>query len=190
MIVKILKKIGAFIYETIQTIVILLSLFTFIYFFAMQPHQIQGASMEPNFYNGEYILTDKISYRFNEPQRGQVIVFKAPNNPRRDYIKRIIGLPGETVSLENNSIYINGRKLTEDYLSEDEFISAGPYLGKANQAVVPEGNYFVLGDNRDHSQDSRSWGAIKRGAIIGKVFFRYWPPKMIGTIEAADYSNL
>jgi signal peptidase I len=187
MISKILKAIGSFIYETIQTIVIFLSLFVFVYFFAMQPHQVQGDSMLPNFISGEYILTDKISYRFNEPKRGDVIVFKAPNNPRRDYIKRVVGLPGEIVSVKNNHIFINNKPLDEKYLSADEQIFGGAYLRNNSAIKIPNGEYFVLGDNRDQSQDSRTWGPIEKTRIVGKVFFRYWPPKEIGKVQAVTY---
>lgn len=187
MLLKLLKKLGAFLYETTQTIVIFLSIFVFIYFFAAQPHQVQGDSMLPNFLSGEYILTDKITYRFNEPKRGDIIVFKAPNNPRKDYIKRIIGLPGETISLKNSTIYIDEKPLTETYLEPNEKITAGAYL-KSEKAIKIEPNqYFVLGDNRDQSQDSRTWGPISQNKIIGRVFFSYWPLNTIGKVEAVKY---
>ena len=187
MIRDFLRKIGEFIYETLQTIVIFASLFVFIYFFAVQPHQIQGDSMLPNFINGEYILTDKISYRFNEPRRGDVVVFKAPNDPRKDYIKRVVAVPGETISLQNNTIYLNGEPLSEEYLSNNEVINGGAYLSEGSVADIGPGRYFVLGDNRDQSQDSRSWGPVATSEIVGKVFFRYWPPKAIGTLENITY---
>lgn len=187
MIIKLLKKIGTFIYETIQSIVIFLSLFVFIYFFAAQPHQVQGDSMLPNFTNNEYILTDKVTYRFGEPQRGDVVVFKAPNNPRRDYIKRVIALPGETIKLQDNQIFIDEQPLTENYLDSSERITGGFYLKNNGTASMQEGEYFVLGDNRDQSQDSRTWGAIEKNEIVGKVFFRYWPPTAIGKVQAVTY---
>ena len=143
--------------------------------------------MLPNFFNNEYILTDKISYRFNEPERGNVIVFKAPNNPRRDYIKRVIALPTESVLLKDNHIFVNGKLLPEDYLDPDEQINGGAYLREGTEITLKPGEYFVLGDNRDRSQDSRTWGPITKDKIIGKVFFRYWPPKAIGQVEAISY---
>lgn len=183
-----LKKVGGFIYETIQSIVVMLSIFVFIYFAAAQPHQVQGDSMLPNFISGEYIITDKITYRFvRSPERGDVIVFKAPNNPRRDYIKRVIALPGESVSVNNNQITVNNKPLFEGYLSSNENITGGAYLRQGASLIVPKGKFFVLGDNRDQSQDSRTFGPITANAIVGRVFFRYWPPQEIGKVEAVNY---
>lgn len=187
MILKIFKKLGEFIYETIQTIVIFGSIFVFVYFFAIQPHQVIGESMEPSFFDQEYILTDKISYRLREPERGDVVVFKAPNNPRRDYIKRIIAVPGETVSINNNTVYVNNKPLTENYLDQNERIDNGNLFSNNASIIVPEHYYFVLGDNRDHSQDSRVWGPVDQDSIVGRVFFRYWPPQQFGKVEAITY---
>lgn len=189
MILKLLKKLGAFLYETTQTIVIFLSVFVFIYFFAMQPHQVQGDSMLPNFFSGEYILTDKITFRFEEPKRGDVIVFKAPNNPRKDYIKRVIALPGETISVRDDKVYINGKQLAENYLDPNEPVTPGAYLKSGEAVELEASQYFVLGDNRDQSQDSRTWGPIPQEKIIGRVFFRYWPVNAIGRVEAVKYEE-
>lgn len=187
MIGDLFRQLGKFLYETIQTIVVFLSIFAFIYYLAVQPHQIQGDSMLPNFFNNEYILTDKITYRFSEPIRGNIVVFKAPNNLRRDYIKRVIGLPNETVSLMNNHIYINGSALDEYYLDPEEQINGGAFLQEGKEVKLNSTEYFVLGDNRDRSQDSRTWGPITKDKIIGRVFFRYWPLKEIGKVEAVNY---
>src|SRR3989344_42769 len=187
MIGSLFRQFGKFLYETIQTVVVFLSIFAFIYYLAVQPHQIQGDSMLPNFVNNEYILTDKITYRFSEPIRGNIVVFKAPNNSRRDYIKRIIALPEESISLKDNQIYVNGEPLDEYYLDPDEQINGGAYLAEGAEITLAKGEYFVLGDNRDHSQDSRTWGPITRDKIIGRVIFRYWPPKVIGQIQAVNY---
>ena len=187
MIASLLKSLGKFLYETIQTVVVFLSIFAFVYYLVAQPHQIQGDSMLPNFFNNEYIITDKISYRFNNPKRGNVIVFKAPNNPRRDYIKRVIALPTESVSVKDNHIFVNGKLLPEDYLDPDEQINGGAYLPEGAETTLKSGEYFVLGDNRDRSQDSRTWGPITKDKIIGRVFFRYWPLRAIGKVEAVSY---
>jgi signal peptidase I len=187
MLKELFHKVGEFIYETLQTIVIFASVFVFVYFFAVQPHQIQGDSMLPNFIDSEYILTDKISYRFNAPSRGEVVVFKAPNDERKDYIKRIIAIPGETVAVRNNTVFVDEEPLPEGYLSRNEVVNGGAYLAEGSTIALSSGQYFVLGDNRDQSQDSRSWGPIGTNEIVGKVFFRYWPPKAIGKVEAVTY---
>ena len=185
--INILKKIIAFIFDIIETVVLALAIFVVIYLFLFQPHQVKGASMEINFHDGEYILTDKISYRLNDPERGNVVVFKAPRNPELDYIKRIIGLPGEKIKIENNSIFINGKKLEEEYLPEDFKTSGGLFLQKDKEIIIPENSYFVLGDNRSHSSDSREWGSIQKENIVGKAFLRYWPPQKIGILPKVEY---
>ena len=186
------KAIGSFFLDIIETVVVALSIFLIVYLFVMQPHQVNGKSMYPNFDDGEYLLTDKISYKMGEPTRGDVVVFKAPEASQCpegtgcDFIKRIIGLPGETVQVSNNQLYINGRVLTESYLSPEIITQAGAYT--ANGTVnVPEGTYFVVGDNRSHSSDSRTWGPVPADKIVGKVFFRYWPPNKVGTLPNVNY---
>jgi signal peptidase I len=154
----------------------------------MQPHKIKGASMEPNFPDGEYLLTDKLSYRFREPKRGEVIVFEAPRTNGEEFIKRIIGLPGENVSVRNGSVYINNKKLDEQYLNNSVLTGSGSFLTEGKQIIVPENNYFVLGDNRSASSDSRMWGFVSKDKITGRAFVTYWPPPEVGLIHAAEYN--
>ncbi|OGY24310.1 MAG: signal peptidase I [Candidatus Woykebacteria bacterium RBG_13_40_15] len=178
--------------DIIETVVVAAAIFVVLYIFLIQPHEVKGASMEPNFYDGQYILTDKITYRFNKPQRGDVIVFKSPTNPDVDFIKRIIGLPGEKVEIRNDHIVIynsehpNGFTLTEPY-QITEPISGGSYLRDGKKVEVPADSYVVLGDNRTHSYDSREWGPITRKSIIGKAWLRYWPPNKISIIKGITY---
>ena len=183
----IIKKLAGFVFDIIETVVLALAIFVVIYLFLFQPHQVKGASMEHSFFDGEYILTDKVSYRLHFPKRGDVVIFKAPRNPDLDYIKRIIGLPGEKVKIENGNVFINGSKLEEDYLSDDIVISGGLYLPKGKEVEIPENSLFVLGDNRSHSSDSREWGPISTGDIVGRAFLRYWPPKQVGILPKAKY---
>ena len=178
--------VGAFLFDIIETVVVALALFVVIYLFAAQPHQVRGASMVPNFQNGEYILTDKVTYRFREPHRGDVIIFRAPKNQELDYIKRIIGLPNEQIKIEKGSIYINNKRLEESYLPTGP-IYAGTYLQEGQIINIPDHEYFVLGDNRNHSSDSREWGPVPQKDIIGKAFFRYWPMNQIGLIHTPNY---
>lgn len=184
---KIFKRIGSFILDIIETFVIALAMFVLMYLFLFQPHQVKGNSMYPNFYDQEYLLTDKITYRLNEPKRGEVIIFKAPQHEEYDYIKRIIGLPGELVRIENCHIYINEQLLEEDYLPDDLCTSGGRFWQAGQNIPVPQDQYFVLGDNRSYSSDSRDWGPVPRSNIVGKAWFRYWPLNRMGLIRRVDY---
>lgn len=184
---EILKSIGAFFLDIIETIVVALAIFVVCYLFLFQPHQVKGNSMFPNFHDGEYILTDKVSYRLGLPQRGDVIVFKAPRNEEVDYIKRIIALPGEEVKVENGKVFINNRELPEVYLPADFSTLPGTFMTEGFINKVPLEAYFVLGDNRDHSSDSREWGFVKRNEIVGKAFFRYWPFARFGLLPKMKF---
>jgi signal peptidase I len=170
-----LKKIYAFFFDTIQTILIAASIFLVIYIFLMRPFEVSGDSMYPTYENGEYILTNLISLRFSEPQKGDVIVFASPVDDK-DYIKRIIASPGDTVRVEENKVYVNGELLDEStYLSSTVRTPSGHELTEGKTVTVPEGSYIVMGDNRPHSSDSREWGFLKKEDIVGKSFFVYWP---------------
>lgn len=186
-IMEIIKRIASFFFDIIETIVLALAIFVVIYLFLFQPHQVKGASMEPNFYDGEYILTDKASYRFRPPKRGEVVIFKAPRNPELDYIKRIIGLPQEKIKIENGKVFINGQELKEEYLPKNVVVSGGLFLPKGKEVKIPENTYFVLGDNRSHSSDSREWGPIQKNEIIGRAFLRYWPLNRFGLLPKVKY---
>ena len=176
------KRALATIFDFLQSIVVILAIMVMIYLFIMSPQEISGASMEPNFHNGEYILTNKVEYKLREPERGDVVIFKSPKNPEIDYIKRIIALPGERVRLSQSILYINDLPLPETYIPKTTFTYSGSYL-KENEAIrVPEGKYFVLGDNRQHSSDSREFGPIAKEEFIGKAVLRYWPFSEFGLI--------
>lgn len=190
-----IKAIGAFFLDIIETVVIALSIFLILYLFIMQPHQVNGVSMDPTFHNGEYVMTDKLSYKFGSPSRGDVVVFRAPpaaNCPEGngcDYIKRIIGLPGDTVEIKDNHIYINNIALEEPYIASTVHTYPGTYTSHG-PVIIPQNSYFCVGDNREHSSDSRAWGPVTFDHIVGKVFFRYWPPDRLGLIQHATYNNL
>jgi len=154
--------------------IVALSIFVITYLFIVQPHKIRGRTMEPNYINGQYYLTSKIAYRKGNPQRGEVIVFAAPNNPDVDYIKRIIALPGEIVELRGGRVYVNDRILDEPYLDPNVETLGGQFLPENNKVIVSENQYFVLGDNRAHSSDSREWGFAPKEKIVGKVALCYY----------------
>lgn len=153
--------------EIFQTAFISLAIFLFVYVFLIQPHRVKGESMSPNFEDGELLLTEKVTYRFDDMKRGDIVVFEAPIGRKVDFIKRIIGLPGETVSIKNGGVYINGEKLNENYINLQT-------QGEEERNLGPD-EYFVFGDNRGASSDSRVFGPIKRKVIRGRVFLVYWP---------------
>lgn len=132
--------------------------------------------MFPTFYDKEYVFTDLINYRFNLPKKGEVIVFEAPDDAEKDYIKRIIGLPGDSVSIRDGSVYLNNQKLDESkYLDSSVKTYGEKFLRDGETVIIEPGEYFVLGDNRPESADSRQWGLVKRKKIIGRSLFVYWP---------------
>ena len=186
------SKIGGAFFDFIETIVIALSIFLVVYLFFMQPHQVYGQSMVPNFLDGEYVLTDKVAYKMRNPERGEVIVFHAPEAANCykgtgcDFIKRILALPGETIEVKNNGIYINSTKLDEPYIPDNYQTSPGEFI-KNRRVVLGENEYFVMGDNRSYSSDSRVWGPITKEEIVGRAFYRYWPLKSIGKVVKAEY---
>lgn len=145
--------------------------------------------MHPTYKNGENVLTNLVSLRFSPLKRGDVIVFQAlPPNQERDYIKRIIGLPGEIVMIQDGSVLINNQILDESsYLSPNIKTFGRAFLDEGEQKTVPPNSYFVLGDNRENSSDSREWGFVTSGKIIGKALFIYWPPQHLRVIEDPSY---
>lgn len=172
---NIIKSILRFFWGFIKILVILYLLAWLCHRFIFQPFMVDGPSMEPNFHDKEYLLIDKLSYNFQEPKRGDVIIFRPPNNPKVHYIKRIIGLPGEKIVIENGEIAIYNSKrpersvLFEDYLPENEKTS-----GKVSEILGPN-NYFVLGDNRNLSIDSREFGVLSKKNIDGRAFLSVTP---------------
>lgn len=173
---ELLKRIYLFILDMFQTILLAASIFLVIYIFIVRPFQVSGESMFPTYKNKEYILTNLIELRFGELKKGDVIVFTAPTDNEKDFIKRIIAGPGDRIMLKDGFVYLNGNKLNESaYLASDVRTYGGAFLQENSERTVPEGNYFVMGDNRPYSSDSREWGFLKKTAVIGKSFFVYWP---------------
>ncbi len=168
-----LEKPHRLLIEIAQTVVLTLLLFLLIRF-AIQNFNIDGTSMEPHLHNAEMILVDKWTYLFHAPARGDVIVFQAPPDPSQDYVKRVIGLPGDTVTVAGTVISVDGVKLNEAYIDpNNQGIPPGAH--DVTDLVVPPGDYFVLGDNRAVSSDSRIWGFVPRQNIIGRATVVYWP---------------
>ena len=147
--------------------------------------------MEPTYHDGEYILTDKISFRLGGPQRGDVVVFRSPKNQDVDFIKRIIGLPGEKLKIKGGKVYINGNILDEStYLDPSVYTGPESFLSENTEITVPQNNYFSMGDNRSGSSDSRDFGPVPPTEFIGKVFFRYWPIDRFGLIKRPNYPEM
>lgn len=187
-----MKLLGGFLVDTIETIVIAAAIFVVVYLFLVQPHQIRGQSMLPTFHDREYILTDKVSYRFGDPERGDIIVFQAPKDHELDYIKRLIGLPGEKIRIQNGAVYIyntknpEGTKLSEPYLA-NAFTAHGTFAEEGKIIALGDDEYFVMGDNRPGSSDSRTWGPVTRKEIVGRVWLRYWPLDKISFVKGLEY---
>jgi signal peptidase I len=171
--------------EVIETTAIALAAVFVVRTFIVQPFLVSGASMEPNFHDGDYLLVDELTYRFRTPERGEVVVFRHPQNPRSYYIKRIIGLPGERVKISNGEITIyfsdgKAKKLVESYISQQK------QSGDFDFRLGPN-EYFVMGDNRNFSFDSRSWGPLDRDHLIGVVRARLWPINRVMAFSAPAY---
>jgi signal peptidase I len=167
--------------EVVETVVLALLIFLLIRV-VLQNFRIEGYSMEPNLHQGQYLIVNKAVYKWlHPPQRGDIVVFEYPRAPDRDFIKRVIGLPGETVEVRGGSVYIDGIPLDEPYLPQ-----------RTNGSVAPrnlgDNEFFVLGDNRDNSSDSRSWGPLPQDNVIGKAWISYWPPRFWGSIPEPNYS--
>lgn len=152
-------------------------------YFVAQPFIVRGASMEPNFEDREYLVIDEISYYFREPKREEPIVFHYPKDPRQFFIKRIIGLPGERVSIQKGKVMIANAAYPEGFTLDEVYLNPPGRLTRPDAAITlgPQ-EYFMLGDNRDFSSDSRIWGALERKFMVGRVVFRAWPVARFGLI--------
>lgn len=166
--------------DILETLVLALVLFVTINLVSARV-RVDGASMEPTLVSGEYVIVNRISYRLGSPKIGDIIVFHPPPDPQEEYIKRIIGLPGDDVEVKNNAVYINGQRLDESYLKVT--------TNYAGTWRVPAGQLFVLGDNRNNSEDSSKWGTVPMEYVVGKAILVYWPPPAWGLIDHVPLAN-
>lgn len=180
--------------ELVRTVLVVGVAAFLIRYFVLQPFIVEGESMSPEFHTNDYLLVDKLSYRFSEPQRGDIVVFQYPRDVSINYVKRIIGLPGETVDIENgrvkvtNSSHPDGFYLDETYLPDT--IRTQLLTGSADgHFTVPSDSYYVLGDNRGNSSDSREWGELPKKDLIGRVIFRAYPFTQMTIVHHARYSS-
>ena len=179
-----MKKFLTFILEITKILVIALAIVIPIRYFLFQPFFVKGQSMQPSFESGDYLIIDEITYRFKDPQRGEVVVFKYPQNISQRFIKRIVGLPGETVEVKDGEVIIYNDQGSQA-LDETGYISS--YTAGDVKIVLSEDQYFVMGDNRNFSFDSRKFGIVPKKLIIGKVLLRAWPFVSWGGIEVPSY---
>lgn len=174
--------LGSHLIDFVQTLVVFGAVFAIIYLFIAQFHKVSGNSMVPTLHDGDYLITEKISYRFGNPKEGDIIVLKNPRDESQDFIKRIIALPGDTIKVQGDSVYLNGTSLNEPFLPAGTPTHSGAFLTEDNTVKAGADQYFVFGDNRNHSSDSREWGSVTKEEIVGRALFRYWPPQSIGLL--------
>jgi len=160
-------------------------------YFVVQPFIVRGDSMKPNFENAEYLIIDELSYFFRAPERGEVIVFRYPRNPRQYFIKRIVGLTGEVVSIEGGKTSVKNAEYPEGWELEESYLDPPGRLTYPDTTwQLGDNEYFVLGDNRDFSSDSRLWGALERRFITGRTFWRVWPLSRFGSVTDVHAKSL
>lgn len=183
-----LRSAAGFLIEIAKVVLISLAIIIPVRYFLIQPFYVKGASMEETFFDNEYLMIDEITYRFSEPERGDIVVFKYPQNPTQFFIKRVVGLPGERVEVRNGHVIIyndtfpRGQVLEEkEYLGEDTYTTGNEFV------ELKSDEYYVLGDNREQSLDSRRIGPIQRHFIVGRTWLRAWPFHKWRVFHAPEY---
>lgn len=169
-------------WEVVQTVVVAGAVVFLVRSFLFQPFLVSGASMEPNVQERNYLIIDELTYRFRNPERGEIIVFRYPGNPSTFYIKRIIGLPGEQIDISDGVVSVNGIKL-----DEAAYLGGIDTAGEAH-ATLGETDYFAMGDNRPNSYDSRHWGPLEKSFIMGRAVLRLYPLARIGVFMDPGYA--
>ncbi|MFH1745108.1 MAG: signal peptidase I [bacterium] len=184
------KKIFFFILELSKIVVVSLAIIIPVRYFLIQPFYVNGKSMEPNFHDREYLIIDELSYRFNAPERGDIIVFRYPKDPQEYFIKRLIGLPGEEIQIKEGNIIIYNSNSQNGFILEEEYLDGvKTYSSSAEKIKLGENEYYVLGDNRNSSKDSRSFGSVNKSFIVGRVFFRGFPVDEMKVFTTPEYGN-
>ncbi len=173
---------SSFLYEFVETLLFTLLIYALIRTFLVENYRVVGHSMEPTLEDNQYLVVSKLDYRLHKPQRGDIVVFRDPHDGQRKLIKRIIGLPGEILEIRNGQVFVNSQRLAEPYITEPDHYSLPPI-------PIPGDSYYVLGDNRRNSSDSRNWGALPNTEIVGKAWLSYWPPRLWGLIHHEAYGD-
>jgi signal peptidase I len=168
--------------EFVETLLLTVLIYVLVRTFLFENYRVIGHSMDPTLEDNQYLAVNKLVYRLHKPQRGDIIVFRDPRSDGRKLIKRVIGLPGEVVEIKDGQVFIDGQVLDEPYIE-----LPGRYSYPA--MPLPADQYFVLGDNRNNSSDSHSWGTLPRNTIVGKAWISYWPPSLWGVISHETYDH-
>lgn len=176
------SRAGGALREVIETLVLTAVIFLGVRVL-IQNYKVEGYSMEPTLDDGQYLLINKVGTHFHQPDRGDIIVFQYPLDPSKSFVKRVIGVPGDTVEIVNQQTIVNGKVVKEPYVRSPE-VSLMP------RTVVPPGDYFVMGDNRNNSSDSRAWGMLPEKDVIGLAWVSYWPPQRWSVISEYRYPEL
>ncbi len=178
-----IKRIYSYIIDSVETIVFVLSLYIVVYIFFFMPSEVRGSSMEPTLHTKERLIINKFIYRFREVERGDIVVLQSPHNPDVDYIKRVIGLPGDKIRIENGRVYVNNEIIPDLFTTAETRLWEGGRFEEGKTYPVPAESLFVLGDNRPRSSDSREFGFVPLDSIVGKAVLRFYPPEKFGFIE-------
>lgn len=183
-----LKDFLDFSFETIRVVIVSLIIIVVVRSFVIQPFFVKGSSMVPNFHDGDYLIVDELSYELGKPERGDVVIFRYPNNPSEYFIKRVIGLPGESVEIRDNKITVYNNEHLEGFALDESTYLKGDVMttGDVFQQLGPT-QYYMLGDNRPASSDSRTWGVLEKRFIIGKAWIRAWPFNNAAVFEGTEY---
>ena len=183
------KTLASFL-EIVEIIVIAVAAVFIVRTFLVQPFLVSGTSMSPNFSNGDYVLVDELTYRIRQPERGEIVVFHDPEDYGTYFIKRIIGLPGETIQIDNNTVTVFNVSNPKGFALDESYLPAGTVTsvpGVTDRYVLSSSTYLMLGDNRTNSFDSRSWGALPAKNIVGLVRVRLWPLAAVQVFAAPQY---
>jgi len=180
--------IGSFIVEIVKVALIALVIILPVRYFLIKPFYVNGASMEPNYFNSEYLIIDEISYRLHEPARGEVVVFHYPPDPKEYFIKRVIGLPGERVAVKDGQVTVFNQNNPEGVVLAEPYLEPETQTAGAADITLGEDEFFVLGDNRNASLDSRRFGAIKKQDIVGRTWLRGWPFDRAGVLKEHQFN--
>lgn len=179
-----IKAVIDFVMDILETVVFIASIFLVFYLFIVQPNQVKGASMENTFHSGEYIFTSKVTYKFRQIKKGDVVIFKSPKNNEIELIKRVIALPGDTIMVKGTDVFVNNAIISEPYIKDSTYVIPGGALMDGVPLTIPDGFIFVMGDNRGASSDSREFGPVPETLLIGEVFYRYFPFNKMGSITS------
>jgi signal peptidase I len=171
--------------DLLETVVLIAAIYALVNLLSAR-FIVDGPSMQPNFVSDQFVIVSRLHYMIGAPERGDIVVFHYPQDPTEDYIKRVIGTPGDTIELRNQQVYVNGEPLDEPYINEPCNISSCP---DRIYPTLEADQYFVMGDNRNHSSDSRRFGAVGREFIVGEALFRYWPIPDIGSVTRIRYPD-